>query len=316
MSPSSNGRTSSSSQWLGAGLVVVGALCWSTAGFFVTGSLRGSGLQPLGLAFWRVLWAFLTLLVALAIFKRELLRISRRNFLWAIGMGVLAVGVFQVLWILSIVTNGASLATVVQCNAPIIVTLLARILWREPLTWQKWGALLLAFVGTALVAQLSASGNLRLTPTGLFISLGAAIAYAGITLFTKKLTDNGVDAWTILVYSFAFAALALLPFQIGQPRPVPADWRTIAAFAALVLITTIAGYAFYTLALRHLQASVASIVALIEVPFAAAFAYLLLDERMNLTQILGAATVLGGVLLLATSAGRREAVRRAPAEAQ
>jgi drug/metabolite transporter (DMT)-like permease len=210
-------------------------------------------------------------------------------------------------------TNGASLATVIQCNAPIIVTILARILWREPLKWQKWGALLLAFVGTALVAQISASGNLRLTPIGLLISLGAAFAYAGITLFTKKLTDDGVDAWTILVYSFAFAALALLPFQFGQPRPSVAGWQAAAAFAGLVLITTIAGYAFYALALRHLQASVASIVALVEVPFAAAFAYFLLGERMNLTQILGAATVLTGVLLLATSAGRRA---RGPAPAE
>jgi drug/metabolite transporter (DMT)-like permease len=298
---------------LGVGLVVLGALCWSTAGFTVTATLRGAGLQPLGLAFWRVLFAFLVLFAALALFQTRLLRIPRRDLPWAFGMGALAVGVFQALWILAIVTNGASLATVIQCNAPIIVTLLARVLWREPLTWQKWAALLLALAGTALVAQLSASGNLRLTPIGLLISLGAAFAYAGITLFTKKLTDNGVDAWTILAYSFAFAALALLPFQFGQPLPVIANGQTVAAFAALVLITTIAGYACYALALRHLQASVASIVALIEVPFAAAFAYALLDERMSLTQIVGAVTVLAGVLLLATSAGRRGTTRGAPA---
>lgn len=302
------------SQLLGVGLVTLAALCWSTAGFTVTASLNGSGLQPLGLAFQRVLFAFLVLLVALALLKPALLRISRPDLPWAIGMGVLAVGVFQVLWILAIVTNGASLATVIQCNAPIIVTLLARVIWGEPLTWRKWTALGLAFVGTALVAQLSASGNLQLTPIGLLISLGSALAYAGITLFTKKLTDNGVNAWTILLYSFAFAALALAPFQINQPRPTLASWQPIAAFVALVLITTIAGYALYAMALRHLQASVAAIVALVEVPFAATFAFILLGERMNLVQILGAVAVLAGALLSATGAARRETVQRAPAE--
>lgn len=298
----------------GVGLVTLAALCWSTAGFTVTGSLRGSGLQPLGLAFWRVLFAFLVLLVALALFKPALLRISRRDLPWAAGMGALAVGTFQVLWILAIVTNGASLATVIQCNAPIIVTLLARAFWGEPLTWRKAIALLLAFAGTALVAQVSASGNLHLTLTGLLISLGAAFAYAGITLFTKKLTGHGVNAWTILLYSFAFAALALLPFQAGQPWPALTSAGPIAAFVTLVLVTTIAGYALYAMALRHLQASVASIVALVEVPFAAAFAYALLDERMNPLQILGAVAVLGGALLSATGASRRRSARHAPAE--
>ena len=305
---------SETSRWLGAGLVVFAALCWSTAGYFVTGSLKGSGLQPLGLAFWRVLAAFVVLLVALAIFKRDLLRISRRDLPWAIGMGVAAVGVFQVLWILSIVTNGASLATVVQCNAPIIVTLLARLFWREPLTWRKWVALLLAILGTALVAQLSASGNLQLTPVGLLIALGSAFVYAGITLFTKKLTDNGVNAWTILLYSFGFAALALLPLQATQPPVDITSWAPVASFIALVLITTIAGYALYALALRHLQASIASILALVEVPFAAAFAFVFLGERMNPVQILGAVAVLAGVLLTATGGvGRREA-QTAPVE--
>jgi len=307
-------KSNGGSQLPGVGLVALGALCWSTAGFTVTASLNGSGLQPLGLAFWRVLFACLVLLVALAIFKPALLRISRRDLPWAVGMGALAVGTFQVLWILAIVTNGASLATVIQCNAPIIVTLLARLIWGEPLTWRKWAALLLALLGTALVAQLSASGNLQLTPVGLLISLGSAFAYAGITLFTKKLTDNGVNAWTILVYSFAFAALALLPFQFGQPRPAVESWQPVAAFIALVLITTIAGYAFYAMALRYLQASVASIIALVEVPFATVFAYFLLGERMNLTQILGAVAVLAGVLLSATGVARRNQPQRAATE--
>ncbi len=301
------------SPWLGTILITFAALCWSTAGIFVTGSLNGSGLQPLGLAFWRVLSAFLVLLVALAVTKPALMRISRRDLPWAIGMGVFAVGVFQVLWILAIVTNGASLATVIQCNAPIIVTLLARLFWREPLTWRKWVALLLAFIGTALVAQISASGNLQLTPVGLLISLGSAFAYAGITLFTKKLTDNGVNAWTILLYSFLFASLALLPFQIGQARPNVVSWQPVASFVGLVLITTIAGYALYSMALRHLQASVASIIALVEVPFAAAFAFVLLGERMNALQILGAVVVLGGVLLTATGAAAGKKAGRAPA---
>lgn len=294
---------------LRAAPVVLATLCWSTAGIFISWTLQGSNLAPLGLAFWRVLFSFVCLLFYLAIApgKRELLRVPLRELPWLAALGVLAVGVFQVLWILSIITNGASLSTVVQCNAPIIVTVLARIIWHEPLTWRKWVAIGLAFLGTALVAQLGGSGNLQLAPMGLLVALGAALTYAGITLFTKKLTTDGVNQWTILVYSFGFAALALLPFQFSQPAIEISSWTPVAAFAGLVLVTTIAGYGAYAWALRHLQASVASILALTEVPFASGFAFLLLGERMSLLQVLGALAIVGGVVLLATA--------RAPAEA-
>lgn len=285
---------------LRAAPVVFATLCWSTGGIFISWTLQGSNLAPLGLAFWRVLFSFACLLVYLAIApgRRKLLRVPRRELPWLAALGVLAVGVFQVLWILSIVTNGASLATVVQCNAPIIVTLLARIIWHEPLTWRKWAAIGLAFLGTALVAQLGAGGNLRLTLAGLLIALGSALTYAGITLFTKKLRSDGLNQWTILMYSYVFAALALLSFQLGQPSPQITGWSTVGAFVGLILITTIAGYGVYTFALQKTQASVASILALTEVPFAATFAYIFLGERMSWFQVLGALFIVGGVALL------------------
>ena len=209
----------------------------------------------------------------------------------------LAVGTFQVLWILAILTNGASVSTVIQCNAPIIVTLLAWVFWREPLTWRKWTAIGLACVGTILVSGVSGAGNIRLTPVGLLLSLGSALTYAGITLFAKKLSGD-YNPFVILMYSFGFAALALLPFQIGRPLPTQVTGAAVAAFTGLVLFTTIAGYGAYTLALRHLQASVASILAMSEVLFAAFFGYVLLGERMNGWQILGAVVIIGAVVLL------------------
>ncbi len=287
-------------RWLGPGLVVLASLFWSTAGVFIMTTVRGSGISALGLAFWRVFIAFLCLAVAIGVFRPRALRVHRRDLPWLAGMG-LAVGMFQVLWILAILTNGASVSTVIQCNAPIIVTLLAWVFWREPLTWRKWTAIALAGIGTILMSGVSGAGNIRLTPVGLLVSLGSALTYAGITLFAKKLSGD-YNPFVILMYSFGFAALALLPFQIGRPLPTQASGAAVAAFAGLVLITTIAGYSAYTLALRHLQASVASILAMSEVLFAAFFGYVLLGERMNGWQIMGAVVIIGAVVLLTVSA--------------
>lgn len=292
-------RASAASQrrWLGLGLVVLATLFWSTAGIWITTIASHSEISALGLAFWRVLCACLILVAALLVLRPRALRVKRRDLPWLAGMGVLAVGTFQVLWILAILINGMSVSTVLQCNAPIIVTILAWIFWREPLTWRKWGAIGLAFAGTVLVSGLIGAGGLHLTPLGLLISLGSALTYAGITLFSKKLAGD-YNPFAILAYSFGFAALALLPFQIGRPLPAAIDTTALAAFVALLLLTTIAGYGFYVLGLRHLQASVASIMAMTEVPFAAFFGYAILGERMSGWQMLGALVVASAVILL------------------
>jgi drug/metabolite transporter (DMT)-like permease len=293
---------------LGFGLVIVAALCWSTAGIFITRVVEGGGVTAISLAFWRVTVTFVCLLVALLVFRPSLLRVVPRDLPWLAGMGALAMGTFQVLWVLSVLTNGLSIATVIQCNAPVMVTLLAWVFWREALTWRKWAAIAMAFAGTLLVSGLTSASNVQITGLGLLIALGSALTYGGITLFAKKLTGH-YNPWTMLMYAFGFAALALLPFQFGRPLPQPAGAEAYLSFAALVLIPTIAGYTLYTLGLRHLQASVASITAMAEVPFAAFNGYVFLGERLSALQALGALVVMGGVALLSWQPKRRDQLR-------
>jgi drug/metabolite transporter (DMT)-like permease len=299
-------RTTGQRRWLGLGLVILATLFWSTAGIFITVTVKGSTITALGLAFWRVFSTFLCLLIAVMILRPRLLRVAPRDLPWLFGMGALAVGTFQVLWILAVLVNGVSVSTVIQCNAPIIVTLLAWVLWREPLTWRKWAAIGLACAGTVLIARPTGSTGVQITLLGLLTALGAACTYAGITLFTKKLTGR-YNPWTILTYSFGFAALALLPFQIGRPLPQQITPQAWGAFAGLVLFTTIGGYTAYAVGLRHLPASVASIVAMTEVAFAAFFGYVFLGERLDAWQVLGALTVISGVILLSLQPRRADA---------
>jgi drug/metabolite transporter, DME family len=301
-----DGRTAGQRRWLGLGLVILATAFWSTAGLFITMTVEGSTITPLGLAFWRVFSTFLCLFIALLVLRPRLLRVAPRDLPWLIGMGALAVGIFQVLWVMAVLMNGVSVSTVLQCNAPVFVTLMAWVLWREPLTWRKWAAIGLAFAGTFLIARPTDPNAVHITLVGLLISLASAFAYGGITLFTKKLTGR-YNPWTILAYSFGFAALALLPFQFGRPLPQQITPQAWGAFIGLVLLTTIGGYTSYALGLRRLQASVASIVAMTEVPFAAFIGYVFLGERMDAVQILGALTVVSGVVLLSLGARREDA---------
>ncbi len=232
------------------------------------------------------------------LFQPGLLHLSRRDIPLLLAMGGISIGVFHVFWNLNILWNGAALATVIQSNAPIFVTILAWIFWRESLTSSKLLAIGLAIIGTGLVARVDLALEGTISSVGIMIGLVSAFLYSLFNLFSKKLRGN-YQPLTILVWSFAFAALALFPFQFTTAQP-KLSLPVLSTFMALVMIPTILGFWLYTYALGRLPVSVASIVATTEVPFAALYAFLALDERMDIWQVIGALLIVGGVVLVST----------------
>ncbi len=293
-------------RYLGLALAVLASACWGTSGLFINRILSDQPLSTWTLAFWREFLTFLSLLVGLAWKRPSMLRVSRKDLPWLAGMG-LSMGGLHVTWNVSIMTNGVPVATVMQYNAPILVAVVGWLLWREPFTRRKVGAMVMAIIGTALIARIGAIGVQGLTLPGLLVGVGTAVSYGSFTLFGKKLAGS-YSQWTIILYVFAFSSLALLPVQFGRALPWPVTNTTLLAFAALVWLTTIAGYGLYTGSLRLLQASEAVIVSVTEVLFAAVLAFLLLGQMMDGWQMLGALLVVGSVVLL--SWPRRNRQRR------
>lgn len=292
----------------GIALVVLATIFWSTSGIFISRIIQESGISPVGLAFWRDTATFSTLLAGIAIFKPKLLRVNRRDLPWLFAMGA-SVGAFHVLWNKSVMLVGASIATVIQSDSPIIVTILALIFFKEPLTKKKMAAIALSILGTVFIAggqagagPLSGLETQQVTTIGLLTALASSILYGLVSLFGKKLVSN-YSSWTTLLYTFGIGAFVLLPLQFSTPLPETLSNQVLLLFLGLILITTITGFAIYTTALRMLQASIASITNTSEVAFAAILAYLVLGERLNLWQILGALLVVAGVVLVSLENG-------------
>lgn len=281
----------------GIALAILATACWSTSGFFVSLIFADSSISPQGLAFWRDLGTFLVLLASLAIFRRDLLVVRRSDLVWLAAMGGLGIGLLHFMWNTAVLLNGMAVATIIQSNAPIYVAAMAWLLWREPLTGRKILAILLALLGTVLIASAWGSAQARITLPGLLFGLATAVAFGNFTLLGRRLSGN-YSPWTVMLYAFGFAALFLLPWQF-RPVPIqvlpPATWGP---YLGLILLTTVIGFAFYTSSLQRLPASVASIVATTEVPFAALVAYVALGQQLSSTQVLGAVLVVGGVILV------------------
>jgi drug/metabolite transporter (DMT)-like permease len=271
--------------------------CWASSGIFVNFITASSAVSALSLAFWRDLFTFTLLLGGLSLTRPAWLRVDRRDLKWLAALGGIGVGTFHVIWNLNVVLNGVAVATVQQAAMPAIVTAVAWLLWREPLTAVKWLAIVLTFAGTVLVSGLDTLGKMNLTGLSLLIGVGTPVTYAAFSIFGKPLAGRYAPL-TILTYGFGFGALLLLPVQFFTPQPwpiAPVDWFW---FAVLIGFATIIPFSAYTFGLGRLPASVTGILAMTEIPFATLYAYVLLHERLTLAHSVGALLVVCGVLLL------------------
>jgi len=278
-------------------IVIAATACWATSGIFINLIIRETDLSAVGLAFWRDLTTSILLLFGILIIKPKLLLVKKKDLPWLIGMGAISIGIFHVFWNKAVVMIGASLATVVQCNAPIFVTIMAWFIFGEKITTRKIIAVVLAVVGTVLVSGINGVGEWKIVPLGLVIALGSAITYGSLSLFGKKLSGD-YNAWTIMFYIFTIGTLTLFVVQLGQPDPWPSSSNFLPLFIGFVLISTIMGFTLYTTSLRNLPASVASITATSEIFFASILAFIFLQERMDLWQILGSVLIIAGVILV------------------
>ena len=281
-------------------LMVLGAAtCWATSGVLLKQILVNYAPTPLTLAFWRDFLTFIVLFSSLVLFRRDLLRVERRDWPPLIGMGVIGVGLFHVLWVYAVDLIGVAPAHVFNYTAPAFVVLFSRFLWHESITRRKLGALLLTFFGVALVARAYDVSQIRLNWVGILVGLGTGITWAAYAIF-GKISLGRYSSWTLITYAFGLSTLTLL-----LPQPLPAlsfPWSKPAHIWfwlwLLALLPTVVGFSLYTWALKYLSASTAIITATVEPFIAAVLAFLVFGDVLSVLQTLGGVLTVVGVVIL------------------
>lgn len=287
--------------WPGVLMVAAAGTLWGTLGIVYTLAIR-QGVDTTALAFWRASLSGIVMFVGLGVLRPRLLRIRPRDVPFFVLFGVLSLAALSVVYILAVDRLGVAMAAVLLYTAPAWVTILAWPLYNEPLTRIKVIALLLAFAGTALVAEAYRPASLRLNASGLFFGLASGFTYAMYTILGRRALWN-YSPMTTVTYGLVFAGLALVPLiRVQDVRfviqgPV-ALWATL---AALALGPTVASLILYTHGLEYIEAGVASTIATLEPVSAAVLGYLILDQRLSPVQTAGGLLIIAAVILLAAS---------------
>ena len=291
-------------------IAVASAVILSTTAIFIRYLTQTYNMPALVLAFWRDFFVALTMLISLVIVRPNLLHIERRHVAYLVAYGVILT-MFNSFWTLSVSLNGAAVSTVLVYSSAAFTALLGKWLLNERLGWVKAVTIAGCVGGCILISGVLEPGAWQANTTGILTGTLSGLWYAGYSLMGRSASQRGLNPWTTVLYTFAFAScfLLLLNLSLGRflpgaaVRPVNLLWLGNAAWGwfALFLLAagpTVAGFGLYNVSLGYLPSSVANLILTLEPACTAAIAYVALGERLNGIQIAGSLLILGGVLFL------------------
>jgi drug/metabolite transporter (DMT)-like permease len=277
--------------------VIASAACFATLGVF-THYVYAAGVGPLPLLTWRFAAAAL-LMAAFQLVRapREMAisigDLGRFSLLALTGYGAASLCYFFALPLI-----GVSITTVLLYTYPAVVSLIGWVFLGEPFSARRLFAIALTFGGCVLVSG-ALETDARISVPGIALGLGAGLGYALFNVLSHRFMARKprivLMSYTFGISSIAIGVVALL---VGSTLSTAAWTPTVwVLLAAIVIVPTFVAVVLYLEGLRRLGPSQAAIVSTIEPLFAIALSGLIIGERLGVAQWVGAAVVLGGVVL-------------------
>ena len=282
------------------GLIVM-ALIWG-----VNYSVVKSGittLEPLTFNGLRVALASIILL-AIAATVRGVALPSRREALLLAGLGLLGNGMYQLLFILGMSRTRAGIAALVIAAGPAWIAIISRMLGLERLSRRGWSGIGLQLLGVGCVV---ASAGALDADTGALI--GAALIAGGSimwALFSVLLTPFTQKTHPLHLSAITMTSGAIFLVGIALPGMARLDWGAVTArewgaVAYAGIGALVIAYLLFYRGVRILGPTRTAMYGNLQPLIALLFAWVMLHERPTLWQGVGAAFVMGGLLVSRTA---------------
>ena len=251
---------------------------------------------------WRALIALpVLILIAIPVVGKKFFNITRRDWGIMIFAGLM-MAVYQVSFVLALRLVNVTIATLITlCMVPVFAALLSAPLLHERVHRNIYIAMVIAIAGVVLLVGFQPVNDFGANAwLGIVLALVTALGSALFQICGRMVSNRYHPLQTLTIFFFV-AALALLPntllngFVVNYP---PMGWVFL---LHLGIGISVIGYGFLILGLRTTPATIATIIALLEPLTGALLAWVFLGERLGALGIVGAALLLGAMVLVMRS---------------
>lgn len=272
-------------------MVLVTAL-WSTAGV-VTRHLEAA--RSFEVTFWRGFFTLLSLLVILPLWQGR--GVWRRipwgsRYFWLSG---LCWSVMFTAFMVALTLTAVANVLITMALGPLITALLTRVFLRHPLPWRTWGAIVLAGIGIGWMYGSQLSLGAPHFVLGSLVALCVPMAGGVQWTLVQKSHSEGLNL--DLVPSVLLGASICCAVTLPLAWPLQASLHDVGLLSALGLFQLAIPCALSVICARVLKAPEVSLLALLEIVFGIALAWLGANEAPQLSVLLGGTLVLVALVL-------------------
>jgi drug/metabolite transporter (DMT)-like permease len=239
--------------------------------------------------------------LAMAWWMRAGAAISRRDWMGIVGLGFLGYYLASLLDFIGLQYVSAGVGRLIMFLYPTLVILLSAVFLKKHPTARELAALAITYSGIALVlsSQIAAAPESRLFAFGALLIFASAMCYA-VYLVTgsqlvKRVGSMRFTAYTMIVSTIPAIAQFLL-LEPASALALPAQLWWVAGILALAC--TVLPVLLVAEALKRIGANHFALIGALGPVTTVIADFALLDGALSAAQILGAALVISGVLLV------------------
>lgn len=274
-------------------LMIIGSMAvFGTISVFV----RNISLTSGEIALWRAVLAALLIGIWLLVSKQKIPFAAIKKELPLLIFSGMAMGFNWIFLFEAYKYTTVSVATLSYYFAPVIVTVVCPLLFREKMTAKQWICFGMSTLGIVLITGIgdTSAGSSHLT--GILFGLAAAVLYATVVLINKFIKNVSGIHRTFL--QFVAAIVTLTPYILLTSGLSFAGMNGKGWVCLLIvgLIHTGITYCMYFSSLRELPGQEAAILSYIDPLLAVLISVVILGEAMTAVQVIGGVLILGFTL--------------------